>query len=86
MLYTNDNPEHHLQTQHDKKLIHSAIEQLAPEFREVIILRELEELSYNDIAVITQCAMGTVMSRLSRARQQLKKILQRTSQNMENQA
>ena len=86
MLYSNDSPEHHLQLQHDQKLIRSAIEQLAPEFREVIILRELEELSYNDIAAITQCAMGTVMSRLSRARQQLKTIVLSSAEQQESQA
>lgn len=86
MLYTNDGPEQRLQRQHDQKLIHVAIAQLAPEFREVIILRELEELSYNDIAAITQCAMGTVMSRLSRARQQLKTIIRSSAEQQESQA
>ena len=78
-LQTHDSPEQILLRQHDSQVILTAINQLAPDFREVIILRELEDLSYNDIAVITQSAMGTVMSRLSRARNQLKTILEKTA-------
>ena len=48
------------------------IAQLAPEFREVLILRELEDLSYREIAEITGAPIGTVMSRLARARTMLK--------------
>jgi RNA polymerase sigma-70 factor (ECF subfamily) len=48
------------------------IAQLAPEFREVLILREMEDLSYREIAEITGTPIGTVMSRLARARTQLR--------------
>ena len=51
--------------------VHEAIAALAPEFREVIVLRELEGLSYKDIADVVGTPIGTVMSRLSRARGQL---------------
>jgi len=54
-----------------KQLINDAIEKLPTEFREVVILRELEELTYKEIAVITGIPIGTVMSRLSRARKRL---------------
>ena len=53
------------------QLINEAIEKLPVEFREVVILRELEELSYKEIAAITGLPIGTVMSRLSRARKRL---------------
>ena len=53
------------------QLINEAIEKLPVEFREVVILRELEELSYKEIAAITGIPIGTVMSRLSRARKRL---------------
>ena len=53
------------------QLISEAIEKLPIEFREVVILRELEELSYKEIATITGIPIGTVMSRLSRARKRL---------------
>jgi RNA polymerase sigma-70 factor (ECF subfamily) len=52
------------------KLEH-CIDQLPSDFRETIILRELEDLSYSDIAVITGVPRGTVMSRLARARSRL---------------
>ena len=59
----------------DRQTVRTAIEQLPPEFREVIILRELEECSYKEIADIADVPIGTVMSRLARARQQLHQIL-----------
>jgi RNA polymerase sigma factor (sigma-70 family) len=48
---------------------------LPPEFREVIILREMEELSYKEIADIASIPVGTVMSRLARARSRLQELL-----------
>lgn len=56
--------------------VNAAIESLAAPFREVIVLRELEELSYEDIARIAGVPIGTVMSRLSRARALLRTALQ----------
>jgi RNA polymerase sigma-70 factor (ECF subfamily) len=49
--------------------------QLPPSFREIIILREIMELSYEEIAEITQTELGTVKSRLNRARQRLQELL-----------
>jgi RNA polymerase sigma-70 factor (ECF subfamily) len=54
-----------------RRRVWTAIGGLAPEFREVIVLREFEGLSYKDIADIVAAPIGTVMSRLSRARAQL---------------
>ena len=51
------------------------MEELPLEFREVLILRELEGLSYKEIAVIAGIPPGTVMSRLARARSRLKQCL-----------
>jgi RNA polymerase sigma-70 factor (ECF subfamily) len=52
-----------------------ALEKLPPRFREVLVLRELEGCSYKEIAAITSIPMGTVMSSLSRARRQLRFVL-----------
>ena len=54
------------------------VEQLPPDFREAVVLRELEELSYGEIAEITGVPRGTVMSRLSRARARLAECLKHT--------
>jgi RNA polymerase sigma-70 factor (ECF subfamily) len=51
--------------------VRTALEQLPVEFREVVVLRELEGLSYKEIAAVTGIPIGTVMSRLARGRQRL---------------
>jgi RNA polymerase sigma-70 factor (ECF subfamily) len=65
------NPEHLVIRKADRELLRQAVEELVPEFREAIVLRELEGLSYQEIATVTGIPVGTVMSRLSRARKQL---------------
>lgn len=58
------------------RIVNDAIEKLPIEFREVVVLRELEELSYKEIAVVLGVPIGTVMSRLARARKRLMTSLQ----------
>jgi RNA polymerase sigma-70 factor (ECF subfamily) len=58
-----------------RERVRAAIQQLPIEFREIIILREYEELSYSEIANVLQCPVGTVMSRLARARSKLGDML-----------
>jgi RNA polymerase sigma-70 factor (ECF subfamily) len=62
----------------DRQAVRAAIEELPPEFREAITLRELEDCSYKEIAEIANVPIGTVMSRLARARAQLHQILSKT--------
>jgi RNA polymerase sigma-70 factor (ECF subfamily) len=59
----------------ERSRIDAAIHALPAEFREVIVLRELEGLSYKEIASVARIPIGTVMSRLSRAREDLRRIL-----------
>jgi GDP-D-mannose dehydratase len=59
--------------------VRTAIEQLSLEFREVILLREFEELSCQEIASLLDCPPGTVMSRLARERSKLRVLLSSTS-------
>jgi RNA polymerase sigma-70 factor (ECF subfamily) len=56
-------------------MLHDALRELPTEFREVVVLRELEELSYKEIAGIAGIPVGTVMSRLARGRERLQEIL-----------
>ena len=57
------------------ELLRKALAGLAVEYREVLVLRELEQLSYREIASVVGIPIGTVMSRLSRARRQLQRSL-----------
>jgi RNA polymerase sigma factor (sigma-70 family) len=71
-------PESLLLARADVEEVRGAIATLPAPFREVIVLRELQELNYRDIAEITNVPIGTVMSRLSRARQMLVAALRKT--------
>jgi RNA polymerase sigma factor (sigma-70 family) len=68
-------PEALLMQQRAVEEVRAAIEQLPVDFREVMVLRELEGLSYKEIAAVIGIPMGTVMSRLARARERLLAIL-----------
>jgi RNA polymerase sigma-70 factor, ECF subfamily len=66
-----DDPEKLAVRQDETELVHRALATLPVEFREVIVLRELEDMSYKDVAAVAGIPLGTVMSRLSRARRLL---------------
>lgn len=70
-----EDPIRDLEREEAKRLLRAALQELPEEFREVIVLRELEDLSYQDIARIAKIPLGTVMSRLSRARKLLYRAL-----------
>ncbi|MBN8735675.1 MAG: sigma-70 family RNA polymerase sigma factor [Xanthomonadales bacterium] len=72
-----DDPQAVLLRAADAQRLHAALERLPPEFREVLVLRELEGCSYKEIASITNLKIGTVMSRLARARERLQRELTR---------
>jgi RNA polymerase sigma-70 factor (ECF subfamily) len=69
------NPEALLLQKADAQMLRQAVEKLPVEFREVLVLRELDEMSYKQIAVVADLPLGTVMSRLARARKRLQQIL-----------
>ena len=72
---TSSSPEALLLKNSDRQEIMRALEQLPVEFREIIVLRELEGMSYKEIAEMAEVPIGTVMSRLARARKQLQQSL-----------
>ncbi len=65
------NPEARLADEQEHGLLHRAIAALPGELREILVLREFEDMSYREIAMVTGVPVGTVMSRLFRARRAL---------------
>lgn len=68
-------PEARLLQQDAVARVRAALEQLPTDFREVIVLREIEGLTYKEIAAVVRVPIGTVMSRLARARERLLAVL-----------
>jgi RNA polymerase sigma factor (sigma-70 family) len=72
---TAPDPEARLLQQHAVARVRDALEQLPVDFREVLVLREIEGMSYKEIAAVVRVPIGTVMSRLARARDRLTAVL-----------
>ena len=69
------NPENHVEGVIQEEIIHAEINNLSPKFREVIILRDVQELSYEEISKIIRVPIGTVKSRVNRGRLKLQSKL-----------
>jgi RNA polymerase sigma factor (sigma-70 family) len=69
-------PEEILIRLDNQAALQAALDQLTPPLREILLLSDVEEIKYKDIAVILDVPIGTVMSRISRARQTLRQLLQ----------
>jgi len=78
----NRTPEESFVSQMSRSRVREAIEKLPDEFRAVVVLADLEELSYKEIAEVLSCPIGTVMSRLHRGRKMLRQRLFRWAQEM----
>ncbi len=74
----NDTPDHQLMKQERHQELHEAISSLSDHEREVVMLRFQADLSFKEIALITDCPLGTILARMSRAKQHLKAQLQAT--------
>lgn len=70
-----DDPEMLLLKEVDKQILRGALRRLPIEFLEVIVLREFEQMSYKQIAEVVEIPLGTVMSRLARARRRLAELV-----------
>ena len=79
-LVAHETPESIALTHFDQQAIHRALRRLAANFREIILLCDLEEMTYQEIADTLGIPMGTVMSRLSRARKALRELLREHAQ------
>lgn len=82
MLSESPQPDVELERSELRLQIGAAMEELSPEHRAVIILREVEGLSYSEISDAVGCSKGTVMSRLHHARRKLKKALERLAEGV----
>ena len=71
----NSRPDTELMAKIDRARVQTALKKLPQNFREIVVLREFEDLSYQEISEVVGVPVGTVMSRLSRARAQLKTLL-----------
>jgi len=79
-VITEKHPESVFSRSAARATLAETLEQLPPEFREVIVLRELEGLSYKEISTVAGVPVGTIMSRLSRARKRLSEVLTASDQ------
>ncbi len=71
-------PEQRVQSQETQKMVQAALQKLSPELREAVILRDLQDFDYKEIAKVLNVPEGTVKSRINRGRTELARLLQRT--------
>ena len=71
-------PDEHVESRETRETVHRALQKLSPELREAVILRDLQDMDYRDIAVSLKVPEGTVKSRINRGRAELARLLQRT--------
>ncbi len=71
-------PDAHVQSRETREAVHQALQKLSPELREAVILRDLQDMDYREIAGALKVPEGTVKSRINRGRAELARLLQRT--------
>jgi RNA polymerase sigma-70 factor, ECF subfamily len=71
-------PDAHVRSREVSESVHGALARLSPELREAVILRDLQDMDYRDIAGVLKVPEGTVKSRINRGRAELARLLQRT--------
>ncbi len=71
-------PDARVQSQEAKETVHRALQKLSPDLREAVILRDLQDMDYREIATVLRVPEGTVKSRINRGRAELARLLQRT--------
>jgi RNA polymerase sigma-70 factor (ECF subfamily) len=71
-------PDARVQSRETREVVHEALQRISPELREAVILRDLQDMDYREIAVALRVPEGTVKSRINRGRAELARLLQRT--------
>ncbi len=75
-------PDEKLLGRETKEIVHKALQKLSPELREAVILRDLQDMDYREIALILKVPEGTVKSRINRGRTELARLLARTNKQV----
>jgi RNA polymerase sigma-70 factor (ECF subfamily) len=76
--YKGPAPDSRVQSSEAQATVHEALQKLSPELREAVILRDLQDFSYQEVAAVLKVPEGTVKSRINRGRAELARLLQRT--------
>ena len=71
-------PDANVQSRETRDAVHRALQKLSPELREAVVLRDLQDMDYREIAAVLRVPEGTVKSRINRGRAELARLLQRT--------
>ncbi|MBS1851700.1 MAG: sigma-70 family RNA polymerase sigma factor [Acidobacteria bacterium] len=71
-------PDAQVQSREAREAVHLALQKISPDLREALILRDLQDMDYRDIAIALKVPEGTVKSRINRGRAELARLLQRT--------
>jgi RNA polymerase sigma-70 factor, ECF subfamily len=71
-------PDARVQSRETQETVHQALQKLSPELREAVVLRDLQDMDYREIASALKVPEGTVKSRINRGRAELARLLQRT--------
>ncbi len=71
-------PDASVQSRETRETVHRALQKLSPELREAVVLRDLQDMDYREIAAVLRVPEGTVKSRINRGRAELARLLQRT--------
>ena len=73
-------PQELVESEETKKLVHQALDKLSPNHKAVLVLRDINGLSYEEIAQVLLCSEGTVKSRINRARNALYEIISKNKE------
>lgn len=73
-----ENPQRHIERRERREMVQRALIQISPDLREAVILRDLQDMDYREIAQVLKVPEGTVKSRINRGRAELARLLQRT--------
>ncbi len=76
-MAVSNRPGHAMEMAEDERVVHEALQRLSPEHRAVLVMKDMEDMKYEDIAEALKVPIGTIRSRLHRARLEFKDMLER---------